>query len=104
MNEEPRRGHPAFARSIPEDHPREIVHVDYLTDPTGTAVSVSPGAAPVNRDEMIVNVIREEIDELAVRLDRYGVELAVAGREQLIDTALAILGGYGGGGAISGRR
>lgn len=52
---------------------------------------------------MIVNVIREEMDELAVRLDRFGVQLTVAGREQLVDTTFAILGGYGGGGAIPGR-
>lgn len=103
MSEEPRRGHAAFARSLPEDHPRETIRVDYLPDPPATPGTVVAGTTSVNREEMIVNVIREEMDELAVRLDRFGVQLTVAGREQLVDTTFAILGGYGGGGAIPGR-
>src|SRR6266478_7098410 len=70
----------AEAYGIGEDPPRELVRVDSLPDPPAT--EVIEAAAPrhrrqpstnVNVDEAVLNILRDEMDELAVRLDRFGV-------------------------------
>jgi hypothetical protein len=87
------------------DPPRETVKVDHLPDPpevqaTGTA---RPAQAHVNLEETVINILKEELEELSVRLDRFGVALTPSMQQDMLDHAMALLGGFVGGGAI-GRR
>lgn len=93
------------------DPPRELVHVDRIPIPPDVAidaqakrgVTAAPTAERADVEDTIIHVIAEEMDELAERLERYHVTLSTAARQQLIDTALALLGGsISTGGAIAG--
>jgi hypothetical protein len=118
---EPRRGRPAlkFNQELADQfgivpgppEPRETVKVERIPDPPGTY------AAPVNENQVaprnqvqgrvteddIVNVIREDMDELAARLEKFGLNFSVPCRQQMVDTAMVLLSGMGGGGAVPGR-
>ena len=104
MNE--RRGHPALHESQNEpEKPREVVQVETLPDPPEV---VAPGPKrpqqpALNMDETVLNILKQEMDDLAVRLERFGVTLDARGQQAMVDYAMATLGGFTGGGAI-GRR
>lgn len=84
---------------------RELVKVDRIPDPPQVqAQSARRNQSELNSEDAAVNVIREEMDELAVRLERFGVILSVPMRQQLVDTTIALLSGMiAGGGAFRGR-
>lgn len=88
-----------------EPEQRELVKVDRIPDPPEVRASTPRSQqAQLNSEDAAVNVIREEMDELAVRLERFGVTLTVAHRQQLVDTTIALLSGMiAGGGAFRGR-
>lgn len=110
------------------DPPREMVKVDSLPDPprtiepvaesasasagpvtvaTAAAQSPSPSPSPLPIDldleETILHILAEEMDELAARLAPFNISLDTSARQQLVDTAMALLAGaVRAGGAISG--
>ena len=88
------------------DPPRETVKVDIasLPDPPGAVIqAIVPGKLPpLDAETAIVHVITEEMDELAVRLERFGVNFDTSRRQQMIDTAMALLAGVSPGGTIAG--
>lgn len=87
------------------DPPRETVKVDYLPDPPEVQAqeTARPNQAHLNIEDTVVNVIKEELAELAVRLDRFGVLLTSGMQQDTLDYIMAELGGFVGGGAISRR-
>lgn len=110
------------------DPPREMVKVDSLPDPPGTiepvaasasasasagpvtvataaaqSPSPSPTPPPIDLEETILHILAEEMDELAARLAPFNISLDTSARQQLVDTAMALLAGaVRAGGAISG--
>ena len=81
-----------------------------LPDPPGVGLLASTQAASVGpatpvrvTEDAIVHVIAEEMDELAARLSVYGIDFPTAARQQMVDTAMALLAGVRPGGALSGR-
>jgi len=84
------------------DAPREVVVAAELPDPP--LMEHAPAApkreTPLNVEEAVLQVMREEFDELAVRLDRFGVRLEPAMRQEMVDHAFAVLGGYALGGTL----
>ena len=82
------------------DPPRETVKVDVIPDPVEVQApnTVRPMQSHMNLEETVVNVIKEELGELAVRLDRFGVLLTAGHQQDLLDYAMALLGGLIGGG------
>jgi hypothetical protein len=103
------KGNPELASAfdITEGAPRELVRVDSLPDPPE---SVLPGApapereTPLNIDEAVANIFREEADEIGIRLARYGVPFDGRMKQELVDHGMALLTGLVGGGAIGRRR
>jgi len=116
-----RRGHPAlkhnpkiaeaFGITPGADPPRETVQVDAIPDPP---LSVPPGprapqrTEPLNVEESVQNILREESEEIAIRLDRFGVKFTPAMQQELVDHVFAMiaLGAQGlmvGGGALASR-
>ena len=98
-----------------QDPPRELVAVDSLPDPPATEVieaavgrSRRAPAPSVNVDEAILNILREEMDELSVRLDRFGVAFTPAMKQDMVDHAFGMMismaGGQTVGGGAIGRR
>ena len=91
------------------DPPRELVAVAELPDPPRIEAAISPRAnarAPevVNVDEAVMIILREEMEELGARLARFGIGFTPGMRQDMIDHAFALLGGFvQGGGAISSR-
>ena len=79
--------------------------VDYLPDPPEVQAqeTARPNQAHLNIEDTVVNVIKEELAELAVRLDRFGVLLTSGMQQDTLDYIMAELGGFVGGGAISRR-
>jgi hypothetical protein len=88
------------------DPPREVVKVDSLPDPPDVQApnTVRAEQAQINLDEAVTNVLKQEFDELAMRLGRFGVSLTAAMQQELLDFSMALLGGMIGGGAISRRQ
>ena len=117
--ETPRRGHPAlkYRKDLAEafgidpntpDPPRELVTVDSLPDPIEIETTLKPRAPkraePLNVDEVVLNILREEMEEIGIRLERFGVKFQPAMKQDMIDHAFALLGGFvQGGGAIASR-
>jgi hypothetical protein len=110
--EEPRRGHPAmkFNQELADqfgiipgaDPPREVVKVAALPDPPPAIVPGGPAPSreqPLNIDEIAVNILKEEAQELAVRLNRYGVAFNAMMQQEMVDHGMALLSGLVGGGA-----
>jgi hypothetical protein len=87
------------------DAPRETVKVDYIPDPPEVKAqnTARPEQSHLNLEEAVIGVLKEELQELAVRLDRFGVQLTSAMQQDMLDHSMALLGGFVGGGAI-GRR
>lgn len=111
-----RRGRPAISKSqeTPGFDPvsqqyereREIVKVDVLPDPPGIE-SATPSPQrdkPINLEETVVNVLKEEMGELAERLNRFGVRFDSRMQQEMVDIGLTLLSGFASaGGAISSR-
>ena len=97
----------ATAFGITDAQPRELVRVESLPDPPET---VAPGApapereTPLNIDEAVANIFREEADEIRVRLARYGIAFDARMQTEFCDHGMALLTGMVGGGAIGRRR
>jgi hypothetical protein len=83
------------------DPPRETVKVDHIPDPPEVQAqgSARPTQAHINVEEAVSTVLKEEMEELAVRLDRFGISLNTAMQQDLVDYAMALLGGFVSGGA-----
>jgi hypothetical protein len=86
--------------SIP-DPPRETVQVDHLPDPPEVqAVNAArPEQSHLNLEEAVINIIKEELQELQFRLDKFGVQLTPAMMQDMTDHTMALLSGFVGGGA-----
>lgn len=93
------------------DPPRETVRVDSLPDPPDV---VLPGprapqrAEPINVEESVQNILREESEEISIRLNRFGVAFTPQMQQELVDHVFAMLalnaqGMAIGGGAIASR-
>jgi hypothetical protein len=115
--ETPRRGHPAMKFNqeladafgiIPgQDPPRETVSVASLPDPPEAIIPGGPAPerdTPLNIDEAIANIFRDEADEIGVRLARFGVPFSAGQKQEMVDHGMALLTGLVGGGAIGRRR
>lgn len=87
------------------DPPRETVQVERIPDPPEVVVenTARPSQANLNLEDSVVGVIREEFDELRVRLERFGVQLTPAMMSDMLDHTMALLGGFVGGGARGNR-
>jgi hypothetical protein len=83
------------------DPPRETVQVDHIPDPPEVVAenTARPMQANLNLEETVVAVIKEEFDELRVRLERFGVQLTAGMMADMVDHTMALLGGFVGGGA-----
>ena len=93
------------AIDVPEA-PREVVAVDSIPDPPEFQAPGAPTPArqqSLDLDETVHNIIRDEMDEMGLRLERYGVRCDAGQKQELIDHAMAILGGFARGGAIARR-
>ena len=119
--ETPRRGHPPlkYNKEMAEqfgispnepDAPRELVKVESLPDPIEVDKRPTRGRPaprreePLNIDEAVLTILRDEMEELGVRLDRFSVKLTAGMKQDMIDHAFALLGGFvQGGGAIASR-
>lgn len=116
-----RRGNPAlkFNAKVAEafgiqpgaDPPRETVQVGALPDPPEV---ILPGprapqrVEPLNIEESVQNILREESEEIGIRLKRFGVTFTPAMQQELVDHVFAMLalnaqGMAVGGGAIASR-
>jgi hypothetical protein len=115
--EEPRRGHPALKHNadlaeqfgiVPgPDPPRELVKVDHIPTPPDVEMPEAPArgkkAVDANPEDSVITILREEMDELRIRLERFGVPFTSAQQQDVVDYAMSRLMGYGGGGAIARR-
>jgi hypothetical protein len=88
-----------------QDPPRETVKVAALPDPPGVNLSGAEPQSnqPVNVEETVLNMLKEEMQELAFRLANVGVTLTAPMQQEMVDHAFAVLGGFVGGGALSRR-
>lgn len=89
------------------DAPRELVKVEALPDPPPTVSQTAQGEIPLSEDA-IVQVLREEMDDLAVRLERFGIKFHVRLQQDAMDYILTVIslsaqGQAYGGGAIARR-
>lgn len=111
----PRKG-AEEAFDMGSDYVRELVVVDSLPDPPATEVmeAAQQGrkktAVPerVNIDEAVMNILREEAQEIQIRFERYGLAFPPQLQQDMIDHvySLLALNGQGimtGGGAIARR-
>jgi hypothetical protein len=97
----------AAAFDIHDAPPRELVRVESLPDPPDVVVPGAPAPerdTPMDLDETIVNIFREEADELSVRLKRYGVNFSPQMQQEFCDHGMALLSGLVSGGASVRRR
>lgn len=92
------------------DPPRELIRVDEIPTPPPAAADAmamrrTPAAAPaVDIESAVLHILAEEMDELAARLERYSIAFPSPARQQMVDTALALLGGaIAPGGTLAGR-
>jgi hypothetical protein len=88
-----------------QEPPRETVKVASLPDPPGVNLAAQQSSQPVNIDEMALNILKEEMSELAFRLENIGVKLTSPMQQEMVDHAFAMLGGgfTVGGGALARR-
>jgi hypothetical protein len=104
------------AFGINDEFVRETVRVDSLPDPPGTEVieaaqaSHSRRATPakVNVDEAVIQILREEAQEISIRFERFGISFPANMQQDLIDhvyslLALSAQGLMVGGGAVARR-
>jgi hypothetical protein len=100
-----RRGHPAlkFNAKLAEafgitpgaDPPRETVRAASLPDPPGVEAPGAPAPEreqPLNLDETVLHILKDEMGELGTRLSRYGVSFTDAMQQDMTDHAFALLG------------
>lgn len=108
------KGNPELAEQfgISDAPPRELVKVEYIPDPptTETVEKVVPGKRrsrptklEINPEEYTMNVLKEEAEEIAVRLERIGIGFGPNAQQQLVDYGMAILTGMVGGGTLARR-
>ena len=77
--------------------PRETVRVESLPDPPGTEVMQAGQARrtrsteKVNIDEAVMNIFREEAEEIRIRLDRFGIKFTPAMQQDLTDHLFTLL-------------
>src|SRR5690242_21777556 len=96
--------------------PRETVKVDFLPDPPGTEIVEAAQSArrhtrsteKVNIDEAVMNILREEAEEIRIRLERFGVAFNPQMQQDLVDHVYSMLAMNGqgiqvGGGALARR-
>jgi len=97
---------------ITDDFHRELVKVDSLPDPpaTETVERVIHGKRrtksqkiEMNPEEYVMIVLKEEAEEVAVRLERIGIAFGPMAQQQLVDYGMAILTGMVGGGTLARR-
>ncbi len=100
---------------INDNFQREVVKVDHLPDPPDTIVvqaaekkkgkkaSTSAEALEISAEDMAARIIKDEIDELAFRLDRIGVPFDAKKQQELFDYGVALISGMGGGGTLARR-
>jgi len=103
------KGNPELAApfDITDAPPRELVKVDSLPDPPETVVAGAPAPereTPLNIDEAVMNIFREEGEEIRVRLARFGITFDSRMQQEMVDHGMALLTGLVGGGAIGRRR
>jgi hypothetical protein len=115
-----RRGRPAlrFNRELADqfgiqpaidapDPPRELVQVDHIPTPPDVEQPVAPdrkgNPTSANPEETIEHILREEAEELSVRLSKFGVDFGPAQQQALVDYGMALLTGLVGGGAVGHR-
>jgi hypothetical protein len=101
------------AFGINDDYQREVVRVDSLPDPPATEVieAAQKGrSAPVavNLDEAVIGILKEEGEEIRVRLERFGLVFTPYMQQAMVDQVYSMLAlnGQGimvGGGAIARR-
>jgi hypothetical protein len=99
----------AAAFDIHDAPPRELVRVESLPDPPDIVVPGAPAPereTPMNIEETCIAIFREEADELATRLARFGVAFHPAQKQSLVDYLMALITPAAsiGGGAIARRR
>lgn len=116
MNEQARRPLPKFNVKLAEQFgitpgepdQREYVHVSIDQVPTPPMVqspnTPRPEQSGLSLDDTVMHVLAEEMDELATRLERYGVAFPTAHRQQMVDTAMALLSGVMSAGTAVSRR
>jgi len=110
------KGNPELAErfGIDDSFVRETVRVAVLPDPplAPNIPSVQFGRDTVtptlNLDDAVTNIVREEADELGMRLSNFGLDLTLAMRQDLVDHVLALLalsqqGFLAGGGTLARR-
>jgi hypothetical protein len=88
------------------DRPRELVRVEAIpTPPSIETRGPADSRVSINIEEKVLSILKEEMDDLAVRLKTYGVILNASVQQELVDLAMAMLdGGFQtGGGAIRSR-
>lgn len=111
-----RRGHPAlkFNSKIAEqfgiqpaidapENPRELVKVDHIPVPPTEQPTARGQNPPMNPEERVLAILREEAEEIGIRLEKFGVPFGPPAQQQLVDYGMAILSGLVGGGAIARR-
>jgi hypothetical protein len=114
--EQSRRGRPALSPRQDQqnfdpvtgeiERPRELIRVDSIpTPPSVESRGPADTRVSINLEEKILSILKEEMDDLAVRLKTYGVVLDTRVQQELVDLAMAMLGGgfQTGGGAIRSR-
>lgn len=112
--ERERRPLPKYNRELAEqfgidpgvpDAPRQTIRVDSIPTPTEVQAprSARPAQAHVNLEEAVLNILKEEMDELSIRLERFGVSFNSSMQQEMVDFAMAVLSGMAGGGTL-GRR
>jgi hypothetical protein len=114
--EQSRRGRPALSPRQDQqnfdpvtgevERPRELIRVDSIPTPPSIEVRGDrSGSQSINLEEKVLSILKEEMDDLATRLERYGVKLDTRLQQELVDLAMAMLGGgfQTGGGAIRSR-
>ena len=89
-----------------QDPPRETVQVDHIPTPVEVADATrgrKQEAVELGSEDRVANIVAEEMDELGTRLEKFGVRFDAGQKQTVVDYAMSVLAGYGGGGAI-GRR
>jgi hypothetical protein len=112
-----RRGHPAlkpnkelaeqFGIDPNPDPPRELVKVEYIPVPPDSEHPEPPArrteVVSATPEDRISTILAEEMDELGVRLARFGVAFTAPQKQDVVDYTMSRLMGFGGGGAIARR-
>jgi hypothetical protein len=84
--------------------PRELVQVDHIPVPPTEEAAPARGKNPqMNPEERVLAILREEAEEISIRLERLGIVFGPAQQQELVDYGMAILSGLVGGGAIARR-